>query len=667
MKTYMDSTSTASRSGHERQANTHKENNDSSTHYKTVPIGNNGCLHGGALPSPRSPDAVGCWGDVPKRQTCLADLFHTADEDSMPVNRPSTAHAARLGSRTADRFGTSESLGNTVKSSSNYTKGSTTDSKPSVSEDTAQKSNKNSNGTGRERLLEWLRTSQAKRDENNRQVFTRWIDRIDSMNNQETLSANLTSATALASVTAAVGCSAGTVDFTHNPLFTSAFPGANGTNGTTLPGLLAPPAFLISNPLGMLCTPGLNTMNTISTVRSNTVYQNSLNNPYLPAVIPSKGVPVNTLAPLSPIQPSLITLTSNGTANQTDKSHPDTMMANQNESEASKLENSSQSNTNLNPNGPVRNTYGSDTNNVTGTTSEDTTNVKSSTMKGGLVTPESIGHGSTTPFPLNTVYFPPTVPLNTVDPSVVPGPIHPSHYYVPMPLINDSLASQMYYYYYYQNQIANPPAPNPNPTGTNAMNKPIGMPQPWVYYVPSPGTPGSIPATGHSLYMSDNCMCMSTCPTIVDSVPYEMSNRRSEESKENPLNVTSSAYPPLIPFTTGSLQTLNAETNNSNLLNLSKAESLVKLTTNSCLLSSDSTISEPLNADTGSNNGAMDFDTKQWYAVLHDINNPHGTDCSRGMKTSKNIDSLGHPTTNSQSLIMEKDASLSGDSQAANM
>ncbi|VEL42695.1 unnamed protein product, partial [Protopolystoma xenopodis] len=34
--------------------------------------------------------------------------------------------------------------------------------------------------SGRERLLEWLRESQAKRDENNRQVFTRWIDRYEA-------------------------------------------------------------------------------------------------------------------------------------------------------------------------------------------------------------------------------------------------------------------------------------------------------------------------------------------------------------------------------------------------------------------------------------------------------------------------------------------------------
>ncbi|KAM7538113.1 hypothetical protein Aperf_G00000070874 [Anoplocephala perfoliata] len=36
----------------------------------------------------------------------------------------------------------------------------------------------------RKRLLDWLKASQAKRDENNRQVFSRWIERMDNMQTQ---------------------------------------------------------------------------------------------------------------------------------------------------------------------------------------------------------------------------------------------------------------------------------------------------------------------------------------------------------------------------------------------------------------------------------------------------------------------------------------------------
>lgn len=36
----------------------------------------------------------------------------------------------------------------------------------------------------RQRLLDWLKASQAKRDENNRQVFSRWIEKMDSMKTQ---------------------------------------------------------------------------------------------------------------------------------------------------------------------------------------------------------------------------------------------------------------------------------------------------------------------------------------------------------------------------------------------------------------------------------------------------------------------------------------------------
>lgn len=36
----------------------------------------------------------------------------------------------------------------------------------------------------RQRLLDWLKASQAKRDENNRQVFSRWIEKMDSMKPQ---------------------------------------------------------------------------------------------------------------------------------------------------------------------------------------------------------------------------------------------------------------------------------------------------------------------------------------------------------------------------------------------------------------------------------------------------------------------------------------------------
>ncbi|VDM22999.1 unnamed protein product [Hydatigera taeniaeformis] len=36
----------------------------------------------------------------------------------------------------------------------------------------------------RQRLLDWLKASQAKRDENNRQVFSRWIEKMDSMKAQ---------------------------------------------------------------------------------------------------------------------------------------------------------------------------------------------------------------------------------------------------------------------------------------------------------------------------------------------------------------------------------------------------------------------------------------------------------------------------------------------------
>ncbi|KAH9282925.1 hypothetical protein ECG_04389 [Echinococcus granulosus] len=36
----------------------------------------------------------------------------------------------------------------------------------------------------RQRLLDWLKASQAKRDENNRQVFSRWIEKMDNMKTQ---------------------------------------------------------------------------------------------------------------------------------------------------------------------------------------------------------------------------------------------------------------------------------------------------------------------------------------------------------------------------------------------------------------------------------------------------------------------------------------------------
>lgn len=654
----MDSTSATSRPSHERQTNTHKENNDASTHYKSTPIGNNSCVHDNPLSSSRSPDTVGCWGDVPKRQTCLADLFHTTDEETMAMNRPNTIHTARLVSRTMDRCAvTSDTI---AKSSSSHTKGLANETKSS-SEGTDQNFTKNSNGTGRERLLEWLRTSQAKRDENNRQVFTRWIDRIDSMNNQETINANLSSAATLASC--APGYSASTLDFPHNSLFTSTLPGATGTNGTALPGLLAPTAFFISNPLGMLCTPGLNTINTISPVKPNTLHQNSLNNPYLPTMMPGRSAPMNPLTSMTPVQPSLITLATNSSSNQTDKSHSEGIENSRNESETNKSENGSQSTTNLNLNSPARATYGTDTNNVTTASSEDMTNGRSPVLKAGPASTESVGSGST-PLPLNTVYFPPTVPMNTMDPSMVSGSIHPSHYYVPMPLLNDPLASQMYYYYYCQNQMNNPATSNPNTIGTNATNKPLGFPQQWICYVPGPSAPASFPTTAHSLYMPDNCMCVPACSTMVDPVPYELSNRRPEESKENSLNMTTSTYSPLIQFPTGCSQTLNAEnTSNSNQLNLPKPESLVKMTTNGCLLSSEVNVSDTINADQENNTSTIDFDTKQWYSVLQDIANPHGTDCARRMKTSKNIDSLTLSTTNSQSLILEKDTPLGSDPQ----
>ncbi|VDP33459.1 unnamed protein product [Echinostoma caproni] len=677
MKPFLDSTSAGSRHNHERQKNHLKETGDSVTRCKTYSLGTNVCLPdtNPLVPNSRSPDAVSCWGDVPKRQPRLADLFHASDEDLISSTRSSMTHCndnAYMGQRTGpDRSVLTESVGSSYKKSqSSYPKSITTASKTAESdESTNSKSNKNPSGTGRERLLEWLRTSQAKRDENNRQVFTRWIDRIDSMNNQESITANLSSAAALTSVAAVNMGTPGTVDFAHNSLFTSAFPGANGTNGTTLPGLIASPAFLIGGPFGMLTAPGLNTINPAHVAKPNTMYPNSLTNQYLSASLTNSksGSGMNNLAQIATVQPGLVTFSQNtGTNPLETHPHPDTVLSppGSNESDTTKSEAGSQSVKNLTSNNnnnsnSVRATYGTETSTGVSnccSTADKVSNTKPVLLKSGLMNPESVSPG-TNSVPLNTVYLSSTVPLNAVDPSVVPGSIHPPHYYMPMPVINDPLASQMYYYYYYyycQNQLANSSAP-----GTG---KPLGIPQPLVCYFPNSGAQPPIPASGQSLYIPDNCMCLPTYPPMVDTNPYELGTRRPDANGEAPMEIsTPTTYTPLVPFGPGAVQTtLGSETNQSILLlGLADSESHCLLNTeNGVTESSDGSTTHRYNNNNNNNkstnsnhNGALDFDAKKWYSMLHDIANSHDADSSKETKsTPKTTDPTIQSNSGSPSL-----------------
>ncbi|VDP96198.1 unnamed protein product, partial [Trichobilharzia regenti] len=166
-----------------------------------------------------------------------------------------------------------------------------------------RKSNSNNDGsnTGREKLLEWLKLSQAKRDENNRQVFTRWIDKVDSLNQLDSPQTFNNNNNVINSTI--FGINAGTIENSDNCMQPS-----------LIPNLMASSAFFVDNRLNVVHTNDsivpASVLPKINTVYQSICSSSASSSPistYLPTIKNSRNNPMHNLSFIPMIKQNLLT------------------------------------------------------------------------------------------------------------------------------------------------------------------------------------------------------------------------------------------------------------------------------------------------------------------------------------------------------------------------
>ncbi|CAH8847625.1 unnamed protein product [Trichobilharzia szidati] len=326
----------------------------------------------------------------------------------------------------------------------------------------SRKSNSDSSNTGREKLLEWLKLSQAKRDENNRQVFTRWIDKIDSLNQLDSPQTFNNNNNVIDSTV--FGINAGTIENSDNCMQPS-----------LMPNLMASSAFFVDNRLNVLHTNDsvvpASVLPKINTVYQSICSSSASSSPistYLPTIINSGNNPMHNLSLIPMIKQNLLTTSTSlsniannycdihqGSQPPHDLSGVNLMLQYDEELKACYLTN--------NCNNMIYNTrekiVNSSNETVASSINEscDFTNLKHSKNRNN-------GHSDDVPFPgtsiqqqINTFETPCFV-VNSTNHSINSSNANQfisTQYYLPVPAYaNDIMGSNLLYYYYnnYQNQ-----------------------------------------------------------------------------------------------------------------------------------------------------------------------------------------------------------------------
>lgn len=440
-------------------------------------------------------ESVGCWGDAPKRITRLSDILMDIKMEQNLSNR-------------ASHTDTRNESCHVEHVSPQVTKESKNDASTSKKQhfplatgnECSTKETKSSKAptSNRKRLLEWLQTSQAKRDENNRQVFSRWIDRIDSLHAQEALAnqnfpANLGSAVAN-------GTSVGSNDlttFSSNGLFTTV---------PTFPGLVAQqPTLLLGNPY--IANPNNIPQNKTALTAScpHNVHPTYSSEPYTTiSLLPNTGKPASDAGnqPNGVVYPD-INYSSNCSYRGIEASKCDLIATD-----------------------VTADTYDQD--------------VLEKSVKPLSIPTATVYYNQQLPLkedtPIQSIDFnneSPTMLANASDISernafpsignqILPLPQHQQPYYHTMANFGD-IYPQYFQYYYYPNQSATPfHLPNPNIYPEQQTNsKMIGLNQPVVYIMPAHLSAGVQNASQLSssmppVYLTNGCIYVPPISNLVE-------------------------------------------------------------------------------------------------------------------------------------------------------
>ncbi|KER33976.1 hypothetical protein T265_12468, partial [Opisthorchis viverrini] len=476
------------RAAHGRQNNNNKSMTEGNAQYKMISMGD-GPVQPNSTFGGRSFDSVSCWGDVPKHSTRLIEILN--EMDTSPGRIPSH-RSGPIASRTVERHNETDFPNVTTKFSGKSKQPVASSAEVTVT--TTEKSisganSKTSGTTGREKLLEWLRTSQAKRDENNRLVFSRWIDRLGSMNTKEPASPTVSHN--------AGGLNSADFQQTGVPLLSPP---------TILPGLFATPTLVMSNPIGLMTSNYAFSRlgNSFPHTAQSTYGSSSL------IVPPNFSSNVSFTTNVSPnllctqqsnelAQPAMCVLS---TTESTDPARCDSLPRSHNTetpSHDSKL-------SSYNSESSTSNVY------------QLAENISVSPNASLTVSGESETENREQT----------NVPFTHVYPSVQEVPltsngVQHNPYYLSMPLLGDSLIPQMYYYQYcYQNQ-------NALPKQACYSGSPV------VYFVPQ----SQLSSSGQPVYFPTTYICTSGYRNSLEPMtPFDLADKQTNDPQDDKLTKT---------------------------------------------------------------------------------------------------------------------------------
>ncbi|TGZ74719.1 hypothetical protein CRM22_000792 [Opisthorchis felineus] len=546
------------RAAHGRQNNNNKSITEGNTQYKMMSMGD-GPVQPNSTFSGRSFDSVSCWGDVPKHSTRLIEILN--EMDTSPGRNPSH-RSGPIASRTVERHSETDLSNVTAKLSGKSKQPVASSAEVTVT--TAEKltsgaNSKNSGTAGREKLLEWLRTSQAKRDENNRLVFSRWIDRLGSMNTQEAASPTVSHN--------AGGLNSADFQQTGAPLLSPP---------AILSGLFATPTLVMSNPIGLMTSNYAFSRlgNSFPHTAQTTYGSSSLIMPpnFSSNVSFTTNVSPNLLNTLCTqqsnelAQPAICVLS---TTESTDPSRCDILPRSHNAetlSHDSKLSSYSPEYSTSNVHQLTENISVSPNTSLTVSGESETENKEQTNV----------------PF---TRVYPPVqeVPLTS-------NGVQHNPYYLSMPLVSDSLIPQMYYYQYcYQNQ-----SQNALPKQTCYSGSPL------VYFVPQ----SQLSSSGQPVYYPTTYICTPGYRNSLEPMTsFDLADKQSNHPQDDKLTET-----------LGYISSVQSGDFNTNVTDSFQKES------NSAPSQLESAESSVQTAADYNITSTLDFDMNQWYSVLGSIN-----------------------------------------------
>ncbi|KAA3674532.1 uncharacterized protein DEA37_0003630 [Paragonimus westermani] len=583
-----------------RQNTNNKEDNVDSLRYKTMPMGD-----GPTSSNYNAPplDSVSCCGDVSRRPPKMIDILSDVEKESVSTSRSGISSVTPR-QRITESLKLPDNQTSSPKSLRIKPNTISESNKHSSTTGTSSNSNKPSGIAGREKLLEWLRTSQAKRDENNRQVFTRWIDRIDSMNHQENTTINSTPSAVTAS---------GNSDALD-------YPSVNFyTTPQTPPGLLATPTFYIRNAMGLMTTSNVRTNQNLSKLAS-----------FIPASYNIEGTPFGIGPFMSNITPHVLTVFS--PPNSVGTLPPGSY-------HASSTDSLTDSSENLKPdflsqtttihsnftNSNVEN-HLDETSNSLQAVADNPTITRPVSTSCTRMTNEDQSMNRSVVVPSISSYISQTSALNSTAASLVSYNTHgltdepPQPHYVTMPMVNNPLYTPVFYYYCYQNQLS---------FAQNLLHhSPLKLFDPGqqlVYLVPTVGPHSSLTAMSQPMYIPDSGMCVPAYQPIPDQSNYDLTNLNSDSSMYRMFETSSySSTISTLPAYSENIEG-GTETSSSDPINVLSMENDATLRVN------QKSTSEPLSTAPRCSVNTLDFDVNQWYTILQDIG------CSSSLSDSSSI------------------------------